>query len=134
MVARLGGDGLPGLERDVGRVADDHVDGAEEVVEGGGEVAVGQVDARAGEVALGPGQGTLVELDGKAGHTGAGKFRDMRRDNSATVDGLSTLRYGWSAVHDEPCVVAVEVAEVLINRGWRGLLERCGRCRLVHSV
>ena len=54
MVAGLGGDRLPGLERDVRRVADHDVDGAVEVVEGVGHVAVPQVDAGAGQVAGGP--------------------------------------------------------------------------------
>ena len=54
MVAGLGGDRLPGLERDVRRVADDHVDGAGQVVEGVGQVAQAQVDAGAGQVARRP--------------------------------------------------------------------------------
>jgi hypothetical protein len=42
--------------------------------------------------------GLLVELDGRLGHTGMGRFRDMRRDNAATTDGLATLRYGKADV------------------------------------
>ena len=57
MVAGLGGHRLPGLQRDVRRVADHDVDRAGQVVEGVGHVAVPQVDAGAGEVALGPGVG-----------------------------------------------------------------------------
>ena len=48
VVAGLRRHRLPGLERDVRRVAGDDVDGAGEVVEGGRHVALAQVDARAG--------------------------------------------------------------------------------------
>ncbi|MBA8793471.1 very-short-patch-repair endonuclease [Friedmanniella endophytica] len=75
--------------------------------------------------------GLLVELDGRRGHEGAGRFRDMRRDNRATTDGLATLRYGWSDVRDRPCEVAAQVAENLVRRGWTGLPARCARCRRV---
>ena len=42
-----------------------------------------------------------------------GPFRDMRRDNSATTDGLATLRYGYRDVFGSPCEVAAQVAENL---------------------
>lgn len=45
-----------------------------------------------------PDYGLLIELDGRIGHTGDGRFRDMRRDNAAATDGLATLRYGWHDV------------------------------------
>jgi hypothetical protein len=73
----------------------------------------------------------LVELDGRLGHTGMGRFRDMRRDNSATSDGLATLRYGKADVFGLPCAVADEVARNLMRRGWNGSVERCDRCRNV---
>ena len=38
---------------------------------------------------------TIVELDGRLGHEGMGRFRDMRRDNAALVRGQATLRYGY---------------------------------------
>ena len=47
MVARLRRHRLPRIERDVRRVAGQHVDGAGQVVEGGRHVAVAQVDAGA---------------------------------------------------------------------------------------
>ena len=75
--------------------------------------------------------GLLVELDGKLGHTGLGRFRDMRRDNAATTDGLATLRYGTTDVLGGPCEVASEVAHNLMLRGWPGPAERCDRCRRV---
>lgn len=73
--------------------------------------------------------GLLVELDGKVGHTGSGRFRDMRRANSATSDGLATLRYGHADVFGCPCEVAQEVGHNLALRGWTGLVMRCPRCR-----
>lgn len=72
--------------------------------------------------------GLLVELDGRLGHEGVGRFRDMARDNAATADGLASLRYGHHDVTGRPCLVALEVAGVLTQRGWTGLVERCRRC------
>lgn len=69
--------------------------------------------------------GLLVELDGHLGHDGQGRFRDMRRDNEALMDGLVTLRYGWIDVTDDPCAVAAQVAEVMIQRGWAGMPTPC---------
>jgi very-short-patch-repair endonuclease len=71
----------------------------------------------------------LVELDGRRGHDGTGVFRDMRRDNAATTDGLWTLRYGYRDVLGSPCEVAAQVAQNLLDRGWPGPFERCNRCR-----
>ena len=76
----------------------------------------------------------LVELDGRVGHGGTGRFRDMHRDNVSTADGLSTLRYGYADVHDRPCEVAGQIGEVLVGRGWPGPLERCDRCRAAHPL
>ena len=72
--------------------------------------------------------GLLVELDGRLGHVGEGAFRDMRRDNSATTDGLATLRYGWSDVTGSGCLVARQVAHTLQLRGWPGPLLPCRLC------
>lgn len=72
--------------------------------------------------------GVVVELDGRRGHEAEGAFRDMRRDNKATADGLVSLRYGFADVHGQPCVVAREVAAVLRRRGWTGDLRRCADC------
>ena len=74
---------------------------------------------------------TVVELDGRLGHEGQGRFRDMRRDNAAALEGEQTLRYGWSDVHGEQCRVALQVAAVLSRRGWDGLPDRCPRCRAI---
>jgi hypothetical protein len=72
--------------------------------------------------------GLVVELDGRLGHEGMGRFRDMQRDNHATVSGEASLRYGQADVAGEPCLVARQVAEVLILRGWRGEFRLCARC------
>lgn len=70
----------------------------------------------------------VVELDGRMGHEGLGRFRDMRRDNEALLRGEVTLRYGWSDVRGRSCAVAWQVASILIGRGWPGLPCRCSRC------
>lgn len=72
--------------------------------------------------------GLVVELDGRLGHEGVGRFRDMERDNHATVDGEATLRYGFADVAAVPCLVAAQVAEVLLGRGWPGPFLRCPSC------
>ncbi|SEF08306.1 type IV toxin-antitoxin system AbiEi family antitoxin domain-containing protein [Jiangella alba] len=69
---------------------------------------------------------TRVELDGRVGHDGEGRFRDRRRDNAGTVRGAWTLRYGHTEVFGEPCRVAQEQARVLRDRGWTGRPKRCG--------
>jgi hypothetical protein len=76
-------------------------------------------------------QGVLVELDGRLGHDGAGRFRDLRRDNDFAVRSLITLRYGWWDVVERPCEVAWQVADVLTLRGWDGVPTRCRRCSKV---
>ena len=67
-----------------------------------------------------------VELDGRVGHVGEGRFRDRHRDNRATVDGHATLRYGHADVFGDPCGVAREQARVLTARGWTGTVRSCG--------
>lgn len=64
--------------------------------------------------------GVAVELDGRAAHPGDTRWRDIRRDNSAAVDGIVTLRYGWIDVSQRPCWVAAQVAQVLVRRGYSG--------------
>ena len=72
--------------------------------------------------------GVLIELDGRLGHAGSGRFRDFERDNDSLVNGLVTLRYGWSDVIGRPCAVAGQVATVLRRRGWDRRRARCPRC------
>lgn len=76
----------------------------------------------------------LVELDGRRGHDDLGYFRDMRRDNLSTTDGLATLRYGQRDVFGTPCPVAWQVGANLGQRGWPGPLQRCRRCRDVPDL
>jgi hypothetical protein len=72
---------------------------------------------------------TTVELDGKLGHADTtGRWRDMARDNAATLRGETTLRYGWADVTSRPCAVAAQVAATLRAAGWRGTIRACGTC------
>ena len=73
----------------------------------------------------------IVELDGRLGHDGMGRFRDMWRDNQSALDALLTLRYGSTDIYGRPCAVAGQVGAALAARGWDGILTRCDRCRLV---
>jgi very-short-patch-repair endonuclease len=77
-------------------------------------------------------QRVVVELDGRLGHDDAhGRWRDMRRDNAATVSGCVVLRYGWRDVTGRPCAVAAQVAMTLRQRGWGGATRNCGpQCTL----
>lgn len=70
----------------------------------------------------------LAELDGRDGHEGVGRFRDMRRDNRFAAGGLVTLRYGFYDVVHHPCAVAGQVWAVLADRGYPDAFERCSRC------
>ena len=72
--------------------------------------------------------GLLVELDGRRGHDGAGRFRDMNRDNRHVLSGKPTLRYGWWDVTERPCGVAFQVFVALVQRGYQLPFGRCHRC------
>ena len=74
-------------------------------------------------------EGLIVELDGRRGHESGGRFRDMTRDNANMRRGTPTLRYGWAQCTEEPCLVAVEVSELLAGLGSTTLSHRCRRCR-----
>jgi hypothetical protein len=69
---------------------------------------------------------TRVELDGRLGHQGEGRFRHRRRDNRAVVGRVWSLRYGFAETFGTPCEVAIEVALVLRDRGWTGTPRSCG--------
>ncbi|SEQ38157.1 type IV toxin-antitoxin system AbiEi family antitoxin domain-containing protein [Microlunatus flavus] len=73
--------------------------------------------------------GVVVELDGKLGHEGVGRFRDMSRDNAALMEQLLTLRYGFGDVAGRSCAVAAEVAQLLAWRGWPGPFAPCATCQ-----
>ena len=67
----------------------------------------------------------IIELDGRLGHDSAyGVWRDMERDNAASVAGLATLRFGWADVRRRPCAVARQVG-AMIGREPKD----CRRCR-----
>ena len=70
----------------------------------------------------------VVELDGRKGHEGEGRFRDMARDNAAVLEELTTMRFGFGDVAGSPCHVAAQVAHVLARRGWPGPFRRCPAC------
>ncbi len=70
----------------------------------------------------------LVELDGRTGHEGVERFRDMSRDNQFALIEWITLRYGWFDVVHRPCLVAFQIAAALEARGWGGMPTRCFRC------
>ena len=68
-----------------------------------------------------------VELDGTAAHPADEQWRDKRRDNSNTLQGIVTLRFGFPDLADRQCETAHAVAALLRRRGWRGLPHPCSR-------
>ncbi|HEY3409651.1 MAG TPA: type IV toxin-antitoxin system AbiEi family antitoxin domain-containing protein [Propionicimonas sp.] len=75
-----------------------------------------------------PDFGLVIELDGRAFHSGANALNDMDRDNAHLVVGVATLRFGWRQVTQNPCGVARIVAASLHGRGWQGATTTCPRC------
>ncbi|MFZ0529463.1 MAG: type IV toxin-antitoxin system AbiEi family antitoxin domain-containing protein [Propionicimonas sp.] len=71
----------------------------------------------------------LVELDGRAYHSGQAALNDMDRDNDHQLIGVRTLRFGWRQVTATPCQVAAKVARALRQDGWPGPTRTCPRCR-----
>jgi very-short-patch-repair endonuclease len=71
----------------------------------------------------------VVELDGRLHLVPRQRWRDLDRDNRATLRAESTLRYGWLDITGRPCEAAVQVVEVL-RRAQPGLTAKaCGpRC------
>jgi hypothetical protein len=61
-----------------------------------------------------------LELDGRLAHPAESRWRDIRRDNAAAADQITTLRYGWLDVTNDPCRIAAEIASLLIRRGYSG--------------
>ena len=55
----------------------------------------------------------VVELDGRLHLIPHRRWRDLDRDNRATLRSEATLRYGWIDVTGRPCEAAVQVLEVL---------------------
>jgi hypothetical protein len=72
----------------------------------------------------------VVELDGLAAHPPESRWRDVRRDNTNTAEGMATLRLGYVDVSERNCESATLVGQTLRSRGWQGMLRRCGcSCR-----
>jgi very-short-patch-repair endonuclease len=55
----------------------------------------------------------VVELDGRLHLVPHQRWRDLDRDNRATLRAESTLRYGWLDITSRPCEAAVQVLQVL---------------------
>ncbi|TYL55037.1 hypothetical protein FXB39_05430 [Nocardioides sp. BGMRC 2183] len=76
------------------------------------------------------GFGLIVELDGRAHHSGARAWdADARRDLAelAIADDL-TARVTYGMVFGDGCRTAEQIAQLLHRRGWTGRLNRCPRC------
>lgn len=70
-----------------------------------------------------------VELDGRATHPDDERWRDNRRDNIASAQGVLTCRYGWRDVYAHACETAALHAQILRLRGWSGMPKPCSaRC------
>ena len=72
--------------------------------------------------------GLIVELDGRAGHEGIGRFRDMDRDNRHALLDATTLRFGHYDLASRPCAVAFQVYCALAVRGYVELFLHCRNC------
>jgi very-short-patch-repair endonuclease len=59
------------------------------------------------------GFGLLVELDGKFHLRPDRQWKDLARDNRATLRSEATLRYGWTDIQSRPCEAAAQVLAVL---------------------
>jgi very-short-patch-repair endonuclease len=55
----------------------------------------------------------VVELDGRLHLVPQRRWRDLDRDNRATLRAEATLRYGWLDITSRPCQAAVQVLQVL---------------------
>jgi very-short-patch-repair endonuclease len=73
-----------------------------------------------------PDHGVVVELDGILAHSADHTGRDMRRDNTNTLNGYQTLRYGWPPVAYHACATAFEVFSLLRRNGPAAPFRPCG--------
>jgi very-short-patch-repair endonuclease len=62
--------------------------------------------------------GVAIELDGRIAHPAESRWRDIRRDNAAAADGITTLRFGWLDITSDPCAVAAQITRALRQRGY----------------
>jgi hypothetical protein len=72
--------------------------------------------------------GIALELDGRLAHPADRRWDDIRRDNAAAANRITTLRYGWIDVATRPCAVAAEITQVLMTRGFTGARPCSPRC------
>ena len=68
-----------------------------------------------------------VELDGQLAHPEEERWRDSHRDNTASAEGIQTIRYGWRDVYGHPCETALLQARILRRRGWSGTPRPCSK-------
>jgi very-short-patch-repair endonuclease len=73
-----------------------------------------------------PDFGLLVELDGRLHLAPGRRWKDLDRDNRATLRAESTLRYGWLDLTSRPCDAAVQVLQVLRRKAPHLTATRCG--------
>lgn len=59
------------------------------------------------------GFGLDVELDGRLHLVPNQRWRDLDRDNRATLRAETTLRYGWLDITARPCAAAVQILKIL---------------------
>jgi very-short-patch-repair endonuclease len=55
----------------------------------------------------------VVELDGRLHLVPNQRWRDLDRDNRATLRAEATLRYGWFDIINRPCEAAVQALQIL---------------------
>ncbi|WP_405061292.1 hypothetical protein OG474_06515 [Kribbella sp. NBC_01505] len=70
--------------------------------------------------------GLSVELDGRLHLVPQQRWRDLDRDNRATMRGEATLRYGWFDITSRPCAAAVQVVRSLRHRTPTLKARPCG--------
>jgi len=68
----------------------------------------------------------VVELDGRLHLVPQQRWRDLDRDNRATLRAEATLRYGWLDVTSRPCEAAVQVLHVLRRAAPVRTAKPCG--------
>jgi very-short-patch-repair endonuclease len=68
----------------------------------------------------------VVELDGRLHLAPRQRWRDLDRDNRATLRAESTLRYGWFDITSRPCAAAVQVLGVLRRTNPTLTAKPCG--------
>jgi very-short-patch-repair endonuclease len=70
----------------------------------------------------------VVELDGRLHLAPRQRWRDLDRDNRATLRAEATLRYGWIDVTGRPCQAAVQVLQVLRRTQPALTADPCSPC------